>query len=304
MVLVRADQARRYNQRPVYLKAAALRSRRFGYVEVFSPWLAIERAESPTVNASQRRLRARRRGTRRRRRRPDPGHRVRSRDHPHQQERLCKHGGGTWCRPVTEIAGSIRSTPTAGAWPTANRSARWDCAVYESMLQLRGDAGPRQVPNDPPGPPSPTSTAGQIAPARSSPADVGRAVHRPVRPGKQLDWSALEHYVRTNLPDLDGEFQGYSSPQRVGEPDVFVQVGEQALVVRRPPSGSSRPALTTCVAGTALCRSSGSGSTGRRGRICSATTTASSVPTSSRVVPDRARSSGARSQSRWQHRPT
>ena len=53
LVLCRADQARRYNDRPVYLKAAALRSRRFGSFEVFSPWLALERADSPTVDASR-----------------------------------------------------------------------------------------------------------------------------------------------------------------------------------------------------------------------------------------------------------
>ena len=45
--------ARRYTDRPVYLKAATLRSRRFGSFEVFSPGWRLTRADSPTVEASQ-----------------------------------------------------------------------------------------------------------------------------------------------------------------------------------------------------------------------------------------------------------
>lgn len=53
LVLCRADLARRYSGTPVFLRGAALRSRRYGSFEVFAPWLAGERADSPTVEASR-----------------------------------------------------------------------------------------------------------------------------------------------------------------------------------------------------------------------------------------------------------
>ena len=54
VVLCRADQAHRYTSAPVRVRAAVLRSRRFGAFEVHSPSLpATERAGSPTVDASR-----------------------------------------------------------------------------------------------------------------------------------------------------------------------------------------------------------------------------------------------------------
>ena len=63
----------------------------------------------------------------------------------------------------------------------------------------------------------------------------------PVRPGEQLDWSALERYLRTQLPDLDGEFRVLQFPNGSANLTYYVQVGEQALVVRRPPFGQLAP---------------------------------------------------------------
>ena len=45
----------------------------------------------------------------------------------------------------------------------------------------------------------------------------------PVRPGEQLDWSALEHYLRTHLPDLDGEFRVLQFPNGSANLTYFVQ---------------------------------------------------------------------------------
>src|SRR5689334_1346040 len=52
LVLCRADRARAYTDRPVFLRGTAFRSRRYGSFEVFSPWLASDRSDSPTVEAS------------------------------------------------------------------------------------------------------------------------------------------------------------------------------------------------------------------------------------------------------------
>ncbi|MDQ1553400.1 MAG: hypothetical protein QOK46_478, partial [Microbacteriaceae bacterium] len=53
LLLSRADHAHRYTDRPIFLRAAAVRTRRFGSFEVFSPWLALERADSPSVDAAR-----------------------------------------------------------------------------------------------------------------------------------------------------------------------------------------------------------------------------------------------------------
>ena len=53
LVLARADIAHRYTDRPIYLKAAVVRSRRFGSFEVLAPSLAFEHGAGPTVDASQ-----------------------------------------------------------------------------------------------------------------------------------------------------------------------------------------------------------------------------------------------------------
>ena len=45
LVMCRGDRAHRYTDRPVFLEAAVLRSRRFGSFEVFAPSLAVERRQ-------------------------------------------------------------------------------------------------------------------------------------------------------------------------------------------------------------------------------------------------------------------
>ncbi|MCB1845193.1 MAG: thiolase family protein, partial [Halioglobus sp.] len=53
LVLCRADKARAYTDTPVFLRAATLKSRRFGSFEVFAPSQALEQADGPTVDAAQ-----------------------------------------------------------------------------------------------------------------------------------------------------------------------------------------------------------------------------------------------------------
>ena len=52
-ILCRADIARRYTSAPVFLKATALRTRRYGAYEVHSSWAAVEADAAPTVYASR-----------------------------------------------------------------------------------------------------------------------------------------------------------------------------------------------------------------------------------------------------------
>ncbi len=53
VVLCRADLAHRYTSTPIYLRATALRSRRYGAHEVHATWAAIDQDDSPTVYASR-----------------------------------------------------------------------------------------------------------------------------------------------------------------------------------------------------------------------------------------------------------
>jgi acetyl-CoA acetyltransferase len=53
VVLCRADRAHLYTDTPIYLRASVLRTRRLGAFEVHSPWLPVEQAVGPTVDASR-----------------------------------------------------------------------------------------------------------------------------------------------------------------------------------------------------------------------------------------------------------
>src|SRR6188508_1170087 len=53
VVLCRADTAHRYTDKPIYLRASVVRTRRLGAFEVHSPWLPIEETAGPTVDASR-----------------------------------------------------------------------------------------------------------------------------------------------------------------------------------------------------------------------------------------------------------
>jgi acetyl-CoA acetyltransferase len=152
LVLCRGDRARRYTDRPVYLKAATLRSRRFGSFEVFSPWLAVERADSPTVDASAAAYEqagigpheidvAQVQDT-------DVGAEV-----MHMAEcGLCKHGEQTDLvrAGATEIGGALPVNTDGGCLANGEPiGASGLRQVYENVLQLRGDAGTRQVSPNP-----------------------------------------------------------------------------------------------------------------------------------------------------------
>jgi aminoglycoside phosphotransferase (APT) family kinase protein len=63
----------------------------------------------------------------------------------------------------------------------------------------------------------------------------------PVRPGEELDWPSLEAYLRENIPELSGDFSVLQFPNGAANLTYFVQIGDRALVVRRPPFGVIAP---------------------------------------------------------------
>lgn len=150
LVICRADKARRYTDKPIYLKAAALRSRRYGSFEVFAPSQALQQVDGPTVDASKAAFEMAGVG-------PQDIDVLQLQDTEsgaevmHMAENgFCEHGeqealiqaGETSITgkiPVNTDGGCLASGEPIGA--TGLRQ------VYETCLQLRGDAGARQVPN-------------------------------------------------------------------------------------------------------------------------------------------------------------
>lgn len=63
----------------------------------------------------------------------------------------------------------------------------------------------------------------------------------PVRPGEDLDWAALETHLRTNLPELTGEFQPLQFPNGSANLTYLLRFGATELVLRRPPFGVVAP---------------------------------------------------------------
>jgi len=153
VVLCRADLARTYTDRPVYLRAAEVRTRRYGAFEVHSPYFPPgDRAPSPTVDASG--AAYDRAGVA-----PEDVDVAQLQDtdagaevyHMAEnglcadgdQERLLAEGataiGGRL--PVNTDGGLIANGEPIGASGLRQ--------IHELVLQLRGAAGDRQVPGSP-----------------------------------------------------------------------------------------------------------------------------------------------------------
>lgn len=63
----------------------------------------------------------------------------------------------------------------------------------------------------------------------------------PVRPGEELDWDALEAYLRANLPELSGAFSVLQFPNGAANLTYLLRFGDTELVLRRPPFGVVAP---------------------------------------------------------------
>ncbi len=152
VLLCRADIAHRYTSTPIYLKATALRTRRYGAFEVHASWAAVEQDAAPTVYASKAAYELAGIG-------PEDVDVIQLQDtdagaeviHMAEngfcadgdQEKLIADG-------ATEIGGPLPVNTDGGlianGEPIGASGLR---QVYELVQQLRGTAGDRQVPGTP-----------------------------------------------------------------------------------------------------------------------------------------------------------
>jgi acetyl-CoA acetyltransferase len=152
VLLCRADLAPRYAAKPIYLRASAVRTRRFGAFEVHSPWLPLESAEGPTVHASRAAYESA--GVS-----PEDVDVVQLQDTDagaeiiHLAENgLCADGAqeALVADGATEITGRLPVNTDGGlianGEPIGASGLR---QVHELVLQLRGQAGERQVAGPP-----------------------------------------------------------------------------------------------------------------------------------------------------------
>lgn len=152
LVLCSAAKARQYTTTPVILKAAVVRTRLYGSFEVFSPGIAAQAAPAPTVMAAHAAFEEAGVG-------PQDINVLQLQDTDSateiihmaengfcadgEQERLLNDGdteiGG--CLPINTDGGCLANGEPIGASGLRQ--------VYEICLQLRGQAGARQVPGQP-----------------------------------------------------------------------------------------------------------------------------------------------------------
>jgi acetyl-CoA acetyltransferase len=152
LVLARGARLREAAREPVYLRSVALRTRRFGSFEVFSPSIAIETAPSPTADAAAAAFMAAGIG-------PDEVEVAQLQDTESGAEvmhlaetGLCPHGAQEKliAEGATEIGGRLPVNTDGGCLANGEPiGASGLRQVHEVVLQLRGAAGARQVPGTP-----------------------------------------------------------------------------------------------------------------------------------------------------------
>jgi acetyl-CoA C-acetyltransferase len=152
LVLARADRAKQYTSNPIYLRACEFRSRQFGSFEVYSPWTSPNVADGPTVEASAAAFEGAGIG-------PEDIDLAQIQDTEsgaeimHMAETgLCEHGeqGALIAAGATEIGGRLPINTDGGVLANGEPiGATGLRQVYENVLQLRGDAGQRQIPGSP-----------------------------------------------------------------------------------------------------------------------------------------------------------
>lgn len=151
LVLSAAGRTKLLRPDPVFLRAVSLRSRRFGSVEVFAPSLAKERQPGPTVDASKLAFEMSGIG-------PDEIDVAQLQDTDSGAEIMhmaecgfCEHGDQEELLAVrwTSIDGALPVNTDGGCLANGEPiGATGLRQVHESVLQLRGTAGSRQVPRE------------------------------------------------------------------------------------------------------------------------------------------------------------
>ena len=152
LVLCRADKAHLYTKTPIIIKAAVMRTRKYGSFEVYAPSQALEEIGCASVEASKAAYEKAGLGPKdvdvRQLQDTESGAEV-----MHMAENgFCEHGEQEHLiqSGATHIGGSMPINTDGGCIangePVAASGLR---QVFENCKQLRGDAGERQVPNDP-----------------------------------------------------------------------------------------------------------------------------------------------------------
>lgn len=152
LILCRADKAKQYTDKPVYLKSSVLKSRRYGSFEVFAPSQALKRVDGPTVDASKAAFEAAGVG-------PKDIDVMQLQDTEsgaevmHMAENgFCEHGEQEHLiqSGATHIGGSMPVNTDGGCLANGEPiGASGLRQVFENVLQLRGEAGDHQVPGNP-----------------------------------------------------------------------------------------------------------------------------------------------------------
>ena len=152
LILCRADKAKQYTDKPVYLKSSVLKSRRYGSFEVFAPSQALEQVDGPTVDASKAAFELAGVG-------PGDIDVMQLQDTEsgaeimHMAENgFCEHGEQEQLiqSGATHIGGRMPINTDGGCLANGEPiGASGLRQVHESVLQLRGDAGDHQVPGNP-----------------------------------------------------------------------------------------------------------------------------------------------------------
>jgi acetyl-CoA acetyltransferase len=152
VVLCRADRARNYTEHPIIVRGVALRTRLFGSFEVMAPSLPLEQAPAPTAQAATACYEMAGIG-------PEDVDVAQLQDGEvgaeimHMAENgLCRDGEQEALIQAgeTDIGGRLPINTDGGLLangePIGASALR---QIHELVLQLRGDAGTRQVPGEP-----------------------------------------------------------------------------------------------------------------------------------------------------------
>jgi len=152
LIVCRADQAHRYSSEPIFIRSCVNRTRRFGSFEVFAPSIPVDLDGGPTIDASKAAFEQAGLG-------PDDIDLAQLQDTEsgaevmHMAENgFCEHGEQERMIQLgeTEIGGRLPVNTDGGCLANGEPiGASGLRQVYENVVQLRGQAGPRQVPGDP-----------------------------------------------------------------------------------------------------------------------------------------------------------
>lgn len=152
IIVCNANIAKQFTSKPVFMKAAVVRTRSYGSFEVFNPCIAKELAESASVTASRKAFEIAGVG-------PKDIDVLQLQDTEsgaeimHMAENgFCEHGEQEHLiqSGVTAIGGQMPINTDGGCLANGEpMSASGLRQVYEVCVQLRGDGGKRQVPNSP-----------------------------------------------------------------------------------------------------------------------------------------------------------